>query len=323
MSTAPSGDWKQRPEGGGHFAVRLIRNIALLCGRSVARLLLYPITLYFVIRRGPERRASRAYLGRVFGRRASLLEVCRHIHCFASTIVDRVFLLSERFRRFDMRRHGVEPLHELLDRGHGLLLLGSHLGSFEALRVLSLDRPDTKVRVVLDVGHNPAITSLLAALNPELARTVIDAGQHGTAVVLAIKEALEEGAVVTLLADRVHPGERSVTVPFLGAPAEFPASPWLIASVLNVPVALCFGLFGGANRYDLYFEVFADSVRIDRKRRQLDLLQYVQRFADRLEHHLRIAPYNWFNFYDFWKPAEPAGMPAERAESVGDQRIDA
>ncbi len=323
MNPAPAENWKQRPEGGGHFAVWLIRNIALLCGRSVARLLLFPITLYFVIRRGPERRASRAYLGRVFGRPASLLEVCRHVHCFASTIVDRVFLLSERFRRFDMRRYGVEPLHVLLDRGHGLLLLGSHLGSFEALRVLSLDRPDTKVRVVLDVGHNPAITSLLGALNPELARTVIDAGQHGTAVVLAIKEALEEGAVVTLLADRVHPGERSVAVPFLGSPAEFPASPWLIASVLDVPVALCFGLFGGGNRYDLYFEVFAESVRIDRKQRQTDLLRCVQRFAGRLEHHLRIAPYNWFNFYDFWKPAETVRLPAERTRPGSDQRTDA
>ena len=316
--TANSGDWKQRPEGGGRFAIWLIRAIAMLGGRAVARLLLLPITAYFFVRRGPERRASRAYLARVFGRPAHLLEVMRHIHCFASTIIDRVYLLSERFRRFEMGRHGLDPLHEVMDRGHGVLLLGSHLGSFEALRVLSLYRPSAKIRVVLDVGHNPAITSLLHALNPELARTVIDAGQEGTAVVLAIKEALEEGALVTLLADRVHTGERSVGALFLGEVAQFPASPWLIASALKVPVALCFGLYRGGNRYDLYFEVLADAVRIERGQRQLDLQRWVQRYASRLEHHLRIAPYNWFNFYDFWNTAEPVLHPVhDRGRDAG------
>jgi predicted LPLAT superfamily acyltransferase len=310
--------WKQRPEGGGRFAIWLIRAIAMYCGRGLARLTLLPITLYFLVRRGPERRASRAYLARVFGRPARLIEVARHIHCFASTIIDRVYLLSERFRRFEMQAHGLEPLHALMDRGQGVLLLGSHLGSFEALRVLSLHRPDTKVRVVLDVGHNPAITSLLDALNPEVARTVIDAGQDGTAIVLAIKEAIDEGALVTLLADRVHPGEHSVQAQFLGGTAEFPASPWLIASVLKIPVALCFGLFLGGNRYDLHFEVVTEALHIDRRQRKQQLAQWVQHYANRIEHYLRLAPYNWFNFYDFWKIEPALAGPGESAADDAD-----
>ena len=47
--------WTDRPEGGGHFAIWLIRSIALYGGRPFARLFLYPITLYFYLRRGPER----------------------------------------------------------------------------------------------------------------------------------------------------------------------------------------------------------------------------------------------------------------------------
>jgi predicted LPLAT superfamily acyltransferase len=27
----------------------------------------------------------------------------------------------------------------------------------------------------------------------------------------------------------------------------------------------------------------------------------MQRYADRLTHYCRIAPYNWFNFFDFWQ----------------------
>ena len=65
-----SGHWKERPEGGGRFAIWLIRSIAQVGGRAVSRVLLLPITLYFLLVRGPERRASRAYLGRVLGRPA-------------------------------------------------------------------------------------------------------------------------------------------------------------------------------------------------------------------------------------------------------------
>ena len=151
--------WKQRPEGGGRFAIGLIRAIACRGGRAIARALLLPITAYFLLVRGPERRASRAYLARVLGRRAGVLDVARHIHAFASTILDRVFLLSGQLERFAIKTEGLDVLHEQLDRGRGVLVFGSHLGSFDALRVLARERPDVQVRIVLDKSHNPAITS--------------------------------------------------------------------------------------------------------------------------------------------------------------------
>ena len=67
---ATSAHWQTRPEGGGRFALWLIRNIALYGGRRFGRLCLYPITLYFFLRRAPERAASRQYLGRVAVRTA-------------------------------------------------------------------------------------------------------------------------------------------------------------------------------------------------------------------------------------------------------------
>ena len=301
-----SGDWKQRPEGGGWFAIWLIRTIARRGGRKVARLLLPPITLYFLIVRGPERRASRAYLGRVFGRPARVLEVARHIHSFAATILDRVFMLSGQMQRFDVQMDGLAGVHEQIDRGRGVLMFGSHLGSFEVLRVLARQRPDVTVRVVLDKAHNPAMTQLLDALNPEIARTVIDAGQDGTSIVLAIQQATDAGALVALLVDRAHPGQPSQPATFLGDRARFPVAPWLIAAALKVPVVLAFGLYRGGRRYDLAFEVFSEGIEMPRPQRSAMLAELVQRYAGRLQHHARSAPYNWFNFYDFWQGNDDA-----------------
>ena len=320
--------WIERPEAGGVAALLLIRTFALLCGRTAARLVLIPITLYYLVRRKPERRASRAYLRRILGRDPSLLEIAKHIHCFAAVILDRVFLLSERFTRFDVRAYGIDQIHAALAQKKGVLIFGTHLGSFDALRVLSQFSKTAKTRVVIDTDQSPATFAVLNRLNPELAASIINARQEGTSTALAIKEALDEQCLVTLLVDRARPGNPVLDADFLGSPAPFPTSPWLLAATLKVPVMLCFGLYRGGNRYDLHFEPFADVLVIERTRRQAALRDTLQRFSGRLEHYARIAPYNWFNFYDFWhlhdatrapdRPVAANAAGVEAARDIGD-----
>ncbi len=301
-------EWKQRPEGGGLFALWLIRSIGRYGGRAISRLCLYPITLYFLIRRGPERRASRQWLNRALGRPASLWDIAKHIHTFAATILDRVFLLSDSpermVQRFDVDVSGLDTLHAHLDKGRGMLLFGSHLGSFEVLRVLARKRPEYTIRVVLDKAHNAAVTQLLDALNPDIAATVIDAGQDGPALMLAIQQAVQEGALVALLIDRAHPGGQTIEAPFFGAPMAMPTAPWLIALAMKAPVTLAFGLYRGGRRYQLRFEHFCDPIDIPRAQRSAALTEMVQRYVARLEDVARTAPYNWFNFYNVWEDTE-------------------
>ena len=302
--------WSQRPEGGDRFAMGLIIGIGLRCGRGAARLLLYPVTLYFYLRRAYERRVSYAFLERVSGRPATALEVLRHIHRFAATMLDRVFLLAGQEHRFDVRVHGLEELTSRMRADRGVLLLGAHVGSFEVLRVAPRACPDVELRVVLDVQKTPALTGLLHALDPAIGRNVIDASQPGTDVVLAMSEALSSGALVALLADRARPQERTVEAEFLGTPAPFPAAPFLLGPMLGVPVVLCLGLYRGGNRYDVYFEAFAEAAApLPRSERAAALQALVNRYAQRLEHHVRHDPCNWFNWHDFWNP-QPNGHPA-------------
>ena len=294
-------EWKQRPEGGGLFAKRLLIWIGRHGGRRLARPFLLPITAYFLLRRSGERRASQAYLSRVLGRRAGWFDSARHLHAFSSTILDRLFLLTGKLSYFDVSIDGLDEVHTELDRGRGVLLFGSHLGSFEVMRVLALARPDYTIRVVLDRRQNPALTALLDALNPIIAGNVIDASQDGPSIALAIKQATDQGHLVALLVDRVRPGEGALPVDFLGQTALFPTAPWLIAAALQVPVVLAFGLYEGGHRYRLVFETFSAAIGIPRHNRQQVLGELIARYAARLAHHARQAPYNWFNFYDFWQ----------------------
>lgn len=307
-----SAHWSARPEGGNRLAIRLLIAIGLHLGRGSARLLLYPVTLYFFLRRGPERRASRQFLECALGRAPRTAQVLRHLHTYAATILDRVFLLSGSLRRFDVRVQGLDELHRHMDGGRGVLLLGAHVGSFEVLRALGERRPDARVCVVMDRQQTPGLTELLHALNPRIAANIIDAGADPAALALTMHAAAQSGALIGLLGDRARAGEAVQEVAFFGRPAPLPVGPYLVASLLQLPVVLCFGLYRGGNRYDLYFETFAESLRLQRRTRAAELAEWTQRYAARLEHYTRLAPYNWFNLYDFWNPR--AGDTAERRE---------
>ncbi len=296
-----TGDWLQRPEGGSAVALHTLKILALTLGRTVSRMALVPITIYFLLRRAPERRASRAFLARVLGRDPTWLEIARHFHAFAGVTLDRLYFLTNSLWRFDIRFDGLDDLHRAMDMGRGVLLIGAHVGSFDALRAASTYRPDVTVRVVLDADHSPALSAILRELNPDMAAGIINPRQDGIAVALEIGAALNAGSLVTMLADRGRPGNVTTTVDFLGGRADLPTAPWQIAAALHVPVVLCAGLYRGDNRYDLHFELVADALHINRSQRKQQLNVIVQEFANRLEALVRAAPYNWFNFYDFWQ----------------------
>jgi predicted LPLAT superfamily acyltransferase len=290
--------WFAQRERGSPLAIQIILWIAQRLGRWAARWLLYPISAYFLLSASAARHASRDFLRRIHGRPATLGEVARHLHCFGATILDRVFFLLGRFELFDIRFHGREPVDALLEQGRGFLLLGAHLGSFEALRALAVSQQQARMKVLMYRDHNRYLTRLFDSLNPAVAETVIPLGTP--TALLKVKEALEEGEIVGMLGDRVAESEKVVRCRFFGEETKFPAGPMLLAGTLGVPVVLVFGLYRGANRYDIHLELLSEAVRFTRAERETVVSQWTQRYAERLEHYARSAPYNWFNFYDYW-----------------------
>jgi predicted LPLAT superfamily acyltransferase len=313
--------WQARPEAGGRFGKWLLRTLAFRVGRSFARVITYPVAFYFMVRRAPERAAARTYLHRALGREPGLRDVYRHFLCFSQVTLDRLYLMADQYSRFDVRILGIEKLHGALRAGNGALLLSAHLGSFDVLRVLHTRNPlKVPIRILLDVGQNAGLSHMLNALNPGLASTIIDARRTGPELVLEMQAALAKNSVVSTLADRMRPGNSPVVANFFGAPAAFPASPWLFAGALRVPVVIAFGLYRGGNRYDLHFEEFPCDLPRDRAVRRAALSDIVQRFADRLAHFARLAPYNWFNLYDFWNP--PANPDPDASDATPGRAAD-
>ena len=319
---AEDAHWSRTGERSNALALRVMSWIAVTCGRRVARLALLPITLYFLLFAPGPRRHSRRYLGRVFGRPARWREVWTHFHRFAATVLDRVYFLRDTPGCFDLQVTGVDTVQATLAQGRGALLLGAHLGSFEALSAAGRQQAKLQIAMVMFPDNARMIHAALEAIAPGFQMRIIPLGRRGST--LAIRDWLDQGGLAGLLADRILPGTAQragvVRLPFLGQEAQFSDGPFRLAQVLRRPVIFMAGLYNGGRSYDVRLEPLADfslpaHTPAEREQQvQAAVLAYVAR----LEALCRESPYNWFNFHDFWREdaAQPLGDGLAAVEPV-------
>lgn len=298
--------WLTQSERGNPFLIECLIWVARKLGRPIARALLYPICAYFVAFPRRSSRGPTLYLQRVLGRSASIRDLFRQYHCFASTVLDRVYIHTKQFHVFDLDIHGAEILFTRVAEGQGCLLLGSHLGSFDIVHASCIKYfpkiEDLPIKILMHEETTKGLNQIFHRLNPGMAQTIIPIGSPDS--MLQVKESLDRGELVGILGDRAAKGDKVVPCNFLGMPVNLPTGPMILATILKVPVVLFFGLYRGRNRYEIYFEPFIDTVTVDRHSRDQVVREWTQRYAERLEFYCRKAPYNWFNFFDYWNETD-------------------
>lgn len=292
--------WTAKAERGSAWLIRLIVWLARTGGRKLCRLLLYPITLYFVLTDRTARRASAEFLQAASGRPAGWREVFRHLHTFATTLLDRVYMAAGEFERFEVDIVGLPVIDRVLAQGKGCVLLGSHLGSFDLLMLAHRAMDGRPISVMMRLDPRARL------------RRIAGIADHGPSLIplgrpdsyLQANEALQRGEIVGLLADRVDARAPALPAHFLGRPATLPLAPHLLAARSGAPVVMCFGLHQGGNRYRIEFVEFGPAAAPDSPRKALQPM--VDRYAALLENFARRYPLNWFNFYPFWAEQEAA-----------------
>lgn len=298
MSAASLPPWRRAAEKGSTLGIQVLIAAATSLGRRAARCILWFVAAWYVLFHASARRASRAYLSRLQGR-VTLADVYRHVLTFTHVTLDRLFMVRGDFRRFEVTCHGEAYLRDLAKARRGAVLLLAHVGSFEVLRSISVERA-LPINVLGYFANAKRLTAALQRLNPAVDARLIEIRPGDPSFILEVEDRIVSGEMVGTMGDRVGQDGKSVAVPFLGGAAHFPTGPYLLAAALRCPIYLAFGLYREPNRYELYCEPFAEQIELPRDRREEALSTLAARYAARVEHHCRRAPHNWFNFYDFW-----------------------
>jgi predicted LPLAT superfamily acyltransferase len=290
--------------------IRLMASVHRVLGRRVCRALLYPVVAYFFARDTSVRRASRRYLERVWarpegrrrlGRRPGARTPFRHLLEFAVQLQDRMVLWGSGLTQLRMDHHGGEHLFALARARRGGILLGAHLGSFDMPRQLAGDHGLT-LNVVMFTAHAERINRFFEQLDPDSRVRVLHLDPGSVRAAFEIKACIDRGELVGILADRVPAGgrERPVRVDFLGEPAAFPLSPFLLACLLGCPVFLSLCVRTGSGRYETRVEPLTEGRRVPRDAREEAARELARAYVRGLERACLRHPFQWFNFYDVW-----------------------
>ena len=294
-------DWRNQTERGNTFFLSVLITVARYLGRNASRLLLIPITFYFVLTGKEAKQASKNYLRRILGKQATFKNIFKHFYYFSTISLDRFFLLVRKHKQFHIITHNNDIIHRLHEQKKGCLLFVSHIGSFDMLRILAIKKQTMPIKILMNKNHNAMAMQLIDKLDPNLSDSIIDANQFMPDLILKIKDNVAQGNMVGIMVDRLREHEASVGCSLLGDKIQLPSMPWLLANLLQVPIVCCFGLYCGKNNYTIYFEATAEKPPVARKQRAKFAAESAQEYCQRMEHYLALQPYNWFNFYDFWK----------------------
>lgn len=303
--------WADVAERGSILGLRITVWCYRLFGRPLSLVLVHGIVAYFYLTGRAARRASRAYLRRIagtpdgtraLGRRPDAWASFLHFRAFALSIFDRLVLWLDRRDAFSFEVVGLERYKEILACGRGAVIIGAHIGSFDALRALA-EHDGRPVNILMFTRHAPRINAVFRQLSPDFQVRVIEADPSSVETVLRIRTCIERGELVAMLGDRIEAGDRGRTcqVPFLGDAVALPQAPYLLAGLLRCPLFFMVALREGSGRYRVVAEVLSDRVELPRREREKRVQELAAAYAGRLEHYCRKTPYQWFNFYDFWQ----------------------
>lgn len=295
--------WAELDERGAHWGLRAAALFYRLLGRKGSLVLLTPALLYFHLSGRAQRAASRDYLGRVFSRQPGAADLWRHTVDFAARALETFGAWSGAIPGSALEVATPELLAAMTADPRGRLLVVSHHGNADLSRALMGPDLRRRLTILVHTRHAENYNRLLREFSPEAAERTIQVTEIGPDTAIQLRERIDRGEWLAIAGDRVPvlSQGRTVEAEFLGRSAPFSQGPWILAALLNCPVTLLFCRRVAPSRWSLALEAFSeDPFTLPRANRRQAMAEAASRYARSLEEQCRLAPFQWYNFFDFW-----------------------
>ncbi|MBX9745497.1 MAG: lipid A biosynthesis acyltransferase [Hyphomonadaceae bacterium] len=298
--------WAEESERGQAWGPMLMGFIYRVLGRTICLVVMAPVIFYFYVAGARQRRASLDYLARVWrvqGRpgKPSHWHGLTHFFAFGESLVDKFGAWTGRIDRVDVDAIDGGNFEVMRNDLRGSLIISAHVGATEIVRALASRYQRRRITIVIHSAHARHYNALIERFAPQSQVSLVQAAEFDVAVAMSLSAAIERGEWVVIMGDRmpVRHSERGVVANFLGSPALFPSGPFVLAGALRCPVYTLF-CSKQNGRHRVSVSLLSDGVSLGRRNRDAALGALVHDYAAALEALVLSAPYQWFNFYDYW-----------------------
>lgn len=307
--------WSTIKERGSLLGIRCLVTIYKVFGKGFFRVCFFPVMLYFYLTGGQARRGILKYWRNIENARREPpcnglklhLQGFKIFLTFGWAIVDKFDAWLGKIHLADLDIVNPQSFAALTEGG-GCVILSTHLGNMEICRaIFGAGENKKKLNVITYNEHAPSFNNFLKRINPEAAINFIHINNFGPDDTIKLKQKIEDGEAVVIFADRtsVTNPDSVQFVPFLTEPAPIAIGPFALATIMDCPVYFMTCLKNSdTSRYQVHIENFAEPVKVRRKERQAYFNQLICKYADRLSYYCLLAPYQWSNFFDFWRGNE-------------------
>ncbi len=301
--------WSKMKERGSMFGIELLVLVYKIFGKVFFKICLTPVMFYFYITGTSARHATWYYLDRLHiyngdktkSGLSKFTEGFKVFFSFSLSILDKFDAWLGKVSIDDIEIVNDEAYQQLL-MANGAVIFSAHLGNMEVCRaIFSSGEHKRKLNVITYNEHTPSFNNFLKKVNADSAINFIHINNFGPDDTIKLKQKIEDGEAVVIFADRTSVNNpNSVNfAPFLGEEAPFAKGPFALATIMDCPVFTMFCI-KQEGKYRTYIEKFADPIKIKRSQRTEYFNQLTTRFAECLERHILLAPYQWYNFFNFW-----------------------
>jgi predicted LPLAT superfamily acyltransferase len=123
----------------------------------------------------------------------------------------------------------------------------------------------------------------------------------GPDLAISLQEKVDNKEWIFVMGDRnsIHDSKRKVAIDFLGAKAEIPQGPFIMAYLLEVPVYVIH-CFREGKRFRLRLKSIGSDLEHSRANRPQIIETMARQYGAELEDIVIRDPLQWYNFFNFW-----------------------
>jgi predicted LPLAT superfamily acyltransferase len=274
---------------------------------------MWPVAAVYWLAAADARAASLAYLRRVevatgaVGHAPGWRDSLRHFVSFGETILDKLLAVAGRY---PSDRVCIDA--PVLPACGGVIVT-AHVGCLELSRFVGESSAGLDLLVLVHTRHAERFNAVLRRLQPASRVELLQVSEVDPATAARLDAHVGRGGWLAIVGDRVALNSaQSARLPFFGEIAPFPVGAYVLAALLRCPL-----YFMACVRRDrghrLVMRLLAERVLLPRAERQAALTALAAAYARQLEAVLREAPFEWFNFFDFW--GQSAALADRRSAS--------